>query len=269
MAATRSFYTQLQLAQLWLRQGKGQQAAAKFAELSASYPENEEVWKGLVLGLQKSGSYDQALEAVHRIPTAVASVLENDVDYVSAVTGLYKDTNSVEDAARFLREATSRFASQGRTVPPALTIQLAWLLVDKPGTERDLFVLLRNARTRTDYSAEQRKVLNDIWTAWLTRSANASVVAGDTRHAISSLKPVSACCPQKCVCSVHLRLLYSLAAMLNVPPQSTRRLDSGARVSVGLRSCCGRGHRRGRNAVGTELDERGPDAVPRGTLSCF
>lgn len=203
-----SFYTQLQLAQLWLEQGKGQQAAAKFSELSASYPENEEVWKGLVLGLQKSGSYDQALEAVRRIPTAVASVLENDVDYVSAVAGLYKDTNSTEDAARFLREATSRFASQGRTVPPALTIQLAWVLVDKPGSERDLFVLLRNARTRTDYSTEQRKVLNDIWTAWLTRSANSSIVAGDTRHAISILEAGVRMLP------AELRLQRALASAL-------------------------------------------------------
>ena len=56
------------------RTGERPAGSSEVRRADASYPENEEVWKGLVPGLQKSGSYDQALEAVRRIPTAVASV---------------------------------------------------------------------------------------------------------------------------------------------------------------------------------------------------
>ena len=95
-----------------------------------------------------------------------------------------------DSCVRLLRDSHRR----AEPFLPALTVQLAWMLVDQPGSERDLFVLLRNARTRTDYSAEQRKALNDIWTAWLTRSANASMSPEIPGMRSQSLKPVFACC---------------------------------------------------------------------------
>ena len=214
-----SFYTQLQMAQLWLEQGKAAQAAQKFSDLTQAYPENQDVWKGLVTGLQKAGAFDQAMEVVHRIPAGLATALGGDADYVSAVAALYKETGTGDEGLRFLREATARFAAEGRSVPPALTVQMGWMLLNHPGSDRDLFVLLRNARTRTDFPAEQRKALNDIWTAWLTRSADAARTNGDTKHAVSILEAGVRMMPS------DVRLQRALAAALLTSGDAKRALS--------------------------------------------
>ena len=183
-----SFYTQVQIAQLRLEQGKAQEASSRFSDLAQGFPENGDIWKGLVMALQKSGSFDQALEAVHRVPATAASALAGDPDYIASLASLYRETNSTEEAAAFLQDATKRFAAEGRSIPPSLTIQLGWLLLDHPGRERDLFVLLRNARTRTDLKPEERRAINDIWTTWFIRSADASIKNGDSARAVSVLE---------------------------------------------------------------------------------
>lgn len=203
-----SFYTQLQMAQLWLEQGKAKQAADKMSELAQSYPENEEVWKGLILGLHKSGASQQAADTIRRIPASVANALGGDADYITAVAALYQETQGSQEATQFLRESAARLTADGRSLPPSMTIQLGWLLLDTPGTERELFVLLRNARTRTDFTTENKRTLNDIWTAWLTRSADDAKANGDPKHAISILEAGIRMLPSE------VRLQRALAANL-------------------------------------------------------
>lgn len=183
-----SFSTQLQLAQLWLEQGKNAQAASKFAALSDAYPENRETWKGLILAHQKAGAFEDASEAIYRIPAATAAALDLDADYVASVAALYKETRTGEDATKFLQTAMARYTAEGRSVPPVLTAQLGWLLLNKPGSERDLFVLLRNARARTDFSAEQRKSLDEIWAAWFLQSADRAAKNEDPQRAVGVLE---------------------------------------------------------------------------------
>lgn len=211
-----SLFTQVQTAQLWLQQGKGGVAAQKFAELTQAFPDNPEVWKGLVSGLHQSGAFDQAAETIHRIPPAVASALGGDPDYVGTAASLYKETGTNEDAVRFLREATARFVAEGRTIPPALTVQTGWLLLNQPGSERELFNLLRNARTRTDFPVAERKALNDIWTAWLTRSADTARINGDPKHAVAILEAGIRMMPEE------LRLQRALAAAVLTAGEAKR-----------------------------------------------
>ncbi|HYO82461.1 MAG TPA: tetratricopeptide repeat protein [Bryobacteraceae bacterium] len=203
-----SFYTQLQMAQLYLDEGKGKEAAQKFTDLAHAYPDNEEVWKGLIMGLQKSGAVDQASDAVRRMPKSAATALGEDPDYLAVVATVYQQTRSAEEAAQFLRDASSRLTATGRSLPPAMTLQLGWLLLDTPGSERELFALLRNAKTRTDYSVSDQKALADIWTAWLTRSADAANANGDLKHAVSILEAGIRLMPSE------VRLQRALAANL-------------------------------------------------------
>jgi tetratricopeptide (TPR) repeat protein len=186
--AEASFATQLQISQLWLAQGKSAQAGQKFLDLTRSYPGNTEAWKGLILAHQKAGTFAEASEVIDKIPAAVAELLEADSDYVGAVAALYKETKTPEEAIDFLRTANARLTAGGRSASPALTTQLGWLLLNKPGSERELFVLLRNARSRKDFSPEERRNLDDIWSAWFLQSADRAGTAGDPQRAITTLQ---------------------------------------------------------------------------------
>ena len=221
-----SFSTELQTAQLWLEHGKSAQSARQFLELSKSYPDNPEVWKGLVLAHQKAGAFDEASVMMHKIPASVAMQLELDPDYVGSAAAIYKETKLPDEAIRLLQSASERFSSNGRRVPPALTTQLAWLLLNKTGSERDLFVLLRNAGTRTDFSAEQRKNLDDIWSAWFLQSANKTASSGDLPRAVAILEAGQRMMP------ADLQIQRSLGAVLLTSGEAKRAV--AAYRSAGL-----------------------------------
>ena len=127
----------LQTAQVWLEAGKNGEAAKVFELLTRSHGNNEEAWKGLILSLHKQGAYQQAAEAMRNIPDEPAATLSGDAGYVAVAAAVYKETGNTEDALGFLRKATERFVAEGKSVPPALTIQLGWMLLDVPGRERE------------------------------------------------------------------------------------------------------------------------------------
>ena len=183
-----SYATALQTAQVWLEQEKAVEAGKIFTLLRASHPEDPAVWKGVVLSLYKQGAYQQAAEAMRGVPAQLDSVLVADAGYIGVVAAVYKETGSSDEALRFLRDAAARYAADGRPTPPALTVQLGWMLLDSPNRERELFVLLRNARTRTDLPAKERKAVDEIWTTWMLRSSDAAKTQGNTQEAISILE---------------------------------------------------------------------------------
>ena len=183
-----SFATVLQTAQVWLEAGKNGEAAKVFELLTRSHGNNVEAWKGLILSLHKQGAYQQAAEAMRNIPDEPAATLSGDAGYVAVAAAVYKETGNTEDALVFLRKATEQFVAEGKSVPPALTVQLGWMLLDVPGRERELFVLLRNARSRNDLPVKDRKAVEEIWTAWLLRSSDAAKTQGNMQEAIAILE---------------------------------------------------------------------------------
>lgn len=186
--AVPSFYTQQQLAQIWLDQGQDDRAIWLFTELTRNYPDNPDGWKGLVLALHRGGRDEDALDVSRRIPPDTNQLLEDDSDFLSLLASLYQATGQTGEALRLARQAVARFQGAGQQVPADLAVQLGWLLLNTEENPRELFGLLRDARTRNDLSLEQRQAVTDILTAWVLRGAAAATAARDSDRAISILE---------------------------------------------------------------------------------
>ncbi|HWB95705.1 MAG TPA: cellulose synthase subunit BcsC-related outer membrane protein, partial [Bryobacteraceae bacterium] len=185
---TASFYTQLQLAQTWVEQGQHDRAAWMFSELTKSYPDNPEGWKGLMLVLHREQRDADALEMSRRIPAETNQRLQEDTDYLSLLASLYGSNGQPEEALQAARHAVARYQSAGQTVPTELTLQLAWLLFGVQGNERELFLLLRETRARADLTLEQRQRVDELLTTWVLRSAQAATEAENPDRAVQILE---------------------------------------------------------------------------------
>ena len=109
------------------------------------------------------------------------------------------------------------------------------MLLDSPNRERELFVLLRNARTRTDLPAKERKAVDEIWTTWMLRSSDAAKTQGNTQEAISILEAGVRMMPSDARLRRSLAGAFSPTPTPSVPSQSTRRLDlSGRRRPISV-----------------------------------
>ena len=203
-----AFYTQLQLAQLWLEQGKGPRATQLFADLVKSYPENIDAWKGWVFALNRQHRYEEAAGAVRNASADMRTRLLSDPDCAAAVASAYKELGATDDALQMMRQVVAQFNNENRLAPPGLISQFAWLLLSNPGNEKELFAVLRDSRLRSDLAPDQRKSINDVWIAWITQTADASNAKGDTQAAASVLEAGTRMFPR------DARLQRALAATL-------------------------------------------------------
>ncbi len=222
-----ALYTQLQLAQLWLDQGKGAKASQLFAELVTKHPENLDAWKGWIISLNRQFRYEEAAGAVRSASAEMRGRLLDDPDYVTVVASVYKELGAPEDAIGMLRQVLSQYTTETRPTPPPLVTQFAWLLLGNPGNERELFTLLRDSRLRSDFPPDQRKALNDVWIAWITQTADAANVKGDAAHAAAVLEAGVRMFPN------DARLQRSLAATLLNAGESAKALTLFKATSMG------------------------------------
>ena len=87
---------------------------------------------------------------------------ELDPDYAGSAAAIYKETKAPGGGHPIAPICQRTFPREMAVMyhPPS-TPQLAWLLLNKPGSERDLFEVLRKrAYAVADFSAEQRKSLD-------------------------------------------------------------------------------------------------------------
>lgn len=119
-----SFYTQLQLAQLWLEQGKGAKSAQLFADLAKAYPENLDAWKGWIFALNRERRYDEAAAAARSATADMTEKLQNEPDYLAVISSVYKQIGATDDAIATMRTAVARYTSEKRPVPSQLVTQL-------------------------------------------------------------------------------------------------------------------------------------------------
>lgn len=243
-----SFYSQLQLAQLWIDQGKTHKAIATFSQLAKEYPANTEAYKGWVAALSKEKRYTEAEEVIRLAPSEVTSRLQSDPDHLSVVVGMYRDAGNTLGAVEVLQQASERLKSEGRFLPAPLVLQYGWSLLPQPGSGRELFALLREARTRTDFNPEQRKETNEIWTAWILQSADASVNAGEPQKAVAMLEGGIRMMP------TNIKLQRSLASTLLTAGESKRALS--IYKSMGWQGALATDYLSAVGAALTERDER-------------
>jgi tetratricopeptide (TPR) repeat protein len=186
--ATPSFYTQLQLAQVWLEQGQHERAIRMFGELAKNYPDNRDSWKGLIAGLHQDKRDQEALDVSGRIPADTSRILQDDSDYLSLMASIYSANGQNDQALRLVRQAAAHYQGSGEKLPAELSIQLAWLLLDDEASRRELYGLLQDLRERAELTAEQRQTVAEILSTWVLRSSQAARTAGDNERSEAILE---------------------------------------------------------------------------------
>lgn len=180
--------TQLQLAHLWLAQGHNQRAEALLRDMTAMQPDNPDAWKALVAALHKQNNDHAALKESGRLPKSVSSTLADDTDYVSLLASVYNSLGRYPEALRLVRRASALMRQQERTPPADLDLQLAWLLLNTNGEDRELYSLLTEVGARPDLSMIQQDSVSELWSTWILRRANVAANAGDVMRAMAILE---------------------------------------------------------------------------------
>jgi tetratricopeptide (TPR) repeat protein len=178
----------LQLAHLWLAQGRDRQAETLLRDMTASQPDNPDAWKALVSALHKQNSDELALKESGRLPKSVSSILADDPDYVSLLASVHNSLGRYTEALRLVRRASALMRQQERAAPADLEIQLAWLLLNTNGEEQELYSLLTEVGARADLTQMQQDSVSELWSTWILRRANAAADAGDANRALAVLE---------------------------------------------------------------------------------
>ncbi len=179
---------QLQLADLLVRQGDKAQAEASLRQMARTYPENPEVWKGLVSVLHLSGQDEQALDESRRVPAGVALALQEDADYVILLASLQDVLQQSDAALTLARRAADLLTRARRPLPADLKIQLAWLILKTDGDERELYTTLQALSAQSDLSADQSQNVSRLWSSWSLKRSNVALAAGDFARATAILQ---------------------------------------------------------------------------------
>ena len=180
--------TQLELAKIWLAEGRTDEANNLFRTLIQQSPDNPEAWKAYLAALHQEKSDEAAIAQSEQLPDAVAQRLKKDPGYLSLMAAINAGLGQHDEALRLLRQAMFHYELARQPVPVNLELQLGWLLLDSQADERELYKLLVSATSRRDLTYSQRRDFESIWSAWSLRQAEAARLAGDTDREMTILE---------------------------------------------------------------------------------
>lgn len=181
--------TQLQLADIWIKQNRTDKAEAFLRGLAKQHPDEPEVWRSLVMLLEKSQRQGEAMLLVQRIPSETRLRLLNDPDFVALMASVYSGQGDDEEALRLVRTAEKRLAQQQRQPSPDLLLQHGWLALKASSDDREVYSALTALQQDTDRLDEsQHKNLNDLWSVWTRKRAENARQMKDLPRAIALLE---------------------------------------------------------------------------------
>jgi tetratricopeptide (TPR) repeat protein len=178
----------LQLADIWVHDSKTANAERLLRQILDDHPENAQAWRSLVSVLQAAKRDGAALAEIQRMPLSVRRALEDDAGFAPLEASLYNSVGRYDEAQRLIRNAILRLETERRPVPADLNIQLAWVLMNTNGKQRELYTLLVRNSTARDLTPEQRAAFDQIWSTWCLRRAQAAADDGDFSKSASILQ---------------------------------------------------------------------------------
>jgi tetratricopeptide (TPR) repeat protein len=185
---------EMQLAGVYLQRNNPQQAYPIFQQVLTNDPNRADAWAGLISALHVTGRDKEVIAQVQLIPLPVRAALEQNIDYLSTMSGVYSSLGDSAEASIFLARVQQYYAAQ-HTLPPAgIDIQNAWLLYNGLN-DAGLYRQLMSLGGRPDLTEEQRRTVQTIWTNWAVRRAAQASAAGNTRRALAILNATARAFP--------------------------------------------------------------------------
>ncbi|MGA8593569.1 MAG: cellulose synthase subunit BcsC-related outer membrane protein, partial [Bryobacteraceae bacterium] len=149
-----------------------------------------------LLSLLHAQKRDQeAFDQMQLIPETALAKLREDAGFISLQAGIYSQLGRKDDAIKIINSGIARLDSHRQPVPVDLQVQLAWLLVDRRGDERELYTILTRYSDSRELTLAQRNEFSSIWSIWVRRRAGEALDRGDLPQAVSILKAASQLLP--------------------------------------------------------------------------
>jgi tetratricopeptide (TPR) repeat protein len=163
--------TQLQLADVWMRERNYDEARALYSNIVLANANSADAWRGYLVVLHRQGADRTLVGEIQNMPAPVRALLEKDPNFLILEASAYSNSGRNHDALQLLQEARSRFVTRRSLPPVVLDIQTAWTMlaisIDAPG----LSDLLLNDKKRADLTVKEREALEAIYSDWSVRRA--------------------------------------------------------------------------------------------------
>jgi tetratricopeptide (TPR) repeat protein len=187
--------TQLQLANVYMHQGRLDKASELFQNIVDQNENDADAWRGYLNGLHEQKEDDRALAEAERMPDKVRKILEKDANYLALMASVHVAIGDSEGGIRLLQEARWPYDVMRKQPPADLDIQLAWSYLDADGREKELYALLTTINLRNDLTPGQRENVRKIWSTWSLRRSQQALEEGDEQRAIAILTAAAQALP--------------------------------------------------------------------------
>jgi tetratricopeptide (TPR) repeat protein len=179
--------TQLQLADIWMREANYERAGQQYRQVVASDANSTEAWRGYITALHDVRDDKTAVAEARQIPSPVLTQLQKEPTFLTLLASAQSATGQKEQVIQLLQQARSVYRSEGKPSPVDLDEQLAWAMVDSSQHEPDLRDLLATSRARSDLTRKQRATMDEIWSDWSIRRASQALHSKKSAQAVAIL----------------------------------------------------------------------------------
>lgn len=163
--------TQLQLADIWMRERNYSHARDLYSDIVARNPNSADAWRGYLVVLHQQQADRTLVGEIAHIPASVRKQLEADPSFLILEASAYSTSGRNPDALQLLQQARSGYTAQRRLPPVVLDMQTAWTMLAVSTDEPGLSELLLYDKRRTDLTAKQREAFEEIFSDWTVRRA--------------------------------------------------------------------------------------------------
>ena len=177
--------TQLQLADLWLRERNYAKARQQYHDILSRDQSSLEAWRGYLTALHDLRDDRTLVAEAERVPAGVRVQLEKTPEFLALLAGAHSTLGQAAATVQLLERERTLYASQNQAPPPDLDVQLAWAMLDDPGSDPKPF--LEKLRVRKDLTAAQSATVEEIWCDWNIHAADAALSNKRPDEAISIL----------------------------------------------------------------------------------
>ena len=159
-------------------------------QLNPPHSQASDAWKGLIFSLTAAKRNDEAMAELAKVPSEVRRQLESDIEFVQGMASLYVAVGDVPRAMAYLNRVEDFYLLRRSSAPAGLELQHAWLLFNL-GNDAGLYPVLMRLDARTDLTAAQRLEIENLWSTWAVRRANAAMTAGSLLRGVQILQAAS------------------------------------------------------------------------------
>jgi tetratricopeptide (TPR) repeat protein len=187
---------QLQLAEIWIQQGRATDAEALARELLAKHRNDPSVWRTLLAALKQRELNESVLAELLKMPEAVATALNTDPDHLRFVAGVHSNLGNLREATKLVDLALKAYDSRKADAPAELLLQHAWLLLDGKAEDRQVYAALNRISFQRNLTPKQEESHAQLWSIWSRRRAEDARQAGDLPRATQILEAASRLLPK-------------------------------------------------------------------------